>query len=341
LIIINQRTNTKKKLKIVKIINSVQNLIDTNFSYATIKTRLEVEIIRTKKIDFSNSKYSKNNKYSFPYSIESAKIIISFCSYFTDSFTLLKNTYFTGELNLHLSIYSLEECTQDTDLQSSYGWIDEELMANSQFSKSNLDQKSYFQTLEIATWSYSDLVVSAIFFYLDNLYNNYLEKQLEKELLYTKFSSNLKGFSSKTALFFLSKTYGKSLFSVLQKTNIFFLYPESWLYGFTSFLHEMKAPDSQPYANLNRLYFYKELKQYDSRDFNFFYIAIYLKVFENFIPSLVIKEVYKYSYRTKSGHLIYYILKKYLNIFDIKKSESEKQSHDTVLTMHLQKELGN
>ena len=72
---------------------------------------------------------------------------------------------------------------------------------------------------------------------------------------------------------------------------------------------------------------------------NFFHVALYLKSFNNFIPEVVINEVCKYSYRTRTIHVLYYVLKKYQNYFDPNLTENQKEQNDEYLTMHLKNEL--
>ena len=187
---------TQTKLRIIKSIGLIQNLIKIYLSYFKIKKQIEIKTITENKINFSNFKYGQNGKFRFPYNLQDAQAILDRAQFHTDSFTLLKNTYFESDLNLHSSIYSLQDEVDETDIRDVFDYIDEEFLENSKFSKSNVDQKSYFQTLEIATWSYSDLVVSAAFFYLENLYNNYLEK---KKRFSANSFSGLKLFASEMA----------------------------------------------------------------------------------------------------------------------------------------------
>lgn len=83
--------NTKTKLKIIKSIRSIFNLIETYLSYSEIKKQVETEKINQLKMNFSNSKYSKNKQYYFPYSFENAKAIINACQYHKNSFSTNSN----------------------------------------------------------------------------------------------------------------------------------------------------------------------------------------------------------------------------------------------------------
>lgn len=55
--------------------------------------------------------------------------------------------------------------------------VDSYILENSKFAKSNLNQKSYFETLKIANWTYEEFVVSAIYFHLEHLHGSYLERK--------------------------------------------------------------------------------------------------------------------------------------------------------------------
>src|SRR5438309_1759484 len=82
-----------------------------------------------------------------------------------------------NELVVLNCISSIENLLKEPILEWLFDNIDDENLKNSKFANSNLDQKSYFKTLKIAEWSYANFIVSAIFFYLENIYGSYLEKK--------------------------------------------------------------------------------------------------------------------------------------------------------------------
>src|SRR6476469_8119297 len=215
-------------LIVLNCIRSIKNLLKIDLSYSEIQKQIKKRTISEKKMNFADSKFSKNEEYRFPYTQENAIRIIDCCQHFTNVYELLLNTYLPGDLNLHSSKESLQNEVKEPILEWLFDEIDEENFKDSKFANSNLDQKSYFKTLKIADWSYEDFIVSTIFFYLENLYS----------------------------------------------------------IGTTSF---------KSYEFQDRLYFYKKIEKHCSGNLNFFHILFYLKTFD-FIPKLVLTEIFKYSY---------------------------------------------
>lgn len=108
-----------KDLALKKCILHIENFLETEISYFEITKQTETKAIV--EANFSNSKFSKGKKYHFPYSNASAIAIIDSCQYYTNSFELLLNTYFTDDLNWHSSIHSLEDEVQEVALEWRYG----------------------------------------------------------------------------------------------------------------------------------------------------------------------------------------------------------------------------
>jgi len=324
-------------LIVLNCIRSIKNLLKIDLSYSEIQKQIKKRTISEKKMNFADSKFSKNEEYRFPYTQENAIRIIDCCQHFTNVYELLLNTYLPGDLNLHSSKESLQNEVKEPILEWLFDEIDEENFKDSKFANSNLDQKSYFKTLKIADWSYEDFIVSTIFFYLENLYVSYLEK---KNFSPSKSFLELKSFSSSIALFFFHKIYGKALFSALQSTNVFTVYPEYWLSAFILNLQSIGTTSFKSYEFQDRLYFYKKIEKHCSGNLNFFHILFYLKTFD-FIPKLVLTEIFKYSYRTRTVHVLYYVLKKYQNSFEENLTEKEKENKDSNLTKQLENELEN
>lgn len=114
------------------------------------------------------------------------------------------------------------------------------------------------------------------------------------------------------------------------------MYSECWLYRFVSVLGFFGSTPLTSYEQQDKFYFYKKIEK--SFPANFFYIGFYLKAFDSFIPKLVVS---KYCYRTKSVHVLYYILKKYQNSFDFSLNNLDKEYNDYYFTTHLKNELQN
>jgi hypothetical protein len=314
--------------------NQIENLLETDLAYNTIKHEIQKKGNETPVENFANSKYSTGQKYRFPYSLESALVVIESCQYYTNSYDFLLKHYFTeDELNIHSSLESLE--IEEVESKYEDQEYDEYFLENSKFAKSNLSQQAYFESLEISGWKYEDFVISAIYIHIEQLCQTYLKR---KNTAKNKSFSELKLFSSHVGLFLLNSIYGKQLFTTLQKTNLFVIYPDCWLHGFRAILHYHGSDYMiKSYEQQDRLLFF----QNTSRRFpvNFSYISFYLQAFASFIPLSVIHPVSKYCYLTKSVHVLYYILEKYEVPFSSKLDELEKEYADYYLTSHLHNEL--
>lgn len=326
--------NLRKKC-ISKRAKQIKNLLETNISYKAIAQQIKQTTIPNLEIQLSNSKFSKNKKHYFPYGWESAKKIIDHCQHHGDIYTVLLAEYFQDELNIHSSIQSLK----NEGIEIEFEKLVAEELENSRFVKSNLSQTDYFQSLEISNWTYEEIVISAVFFHIEHLYEAYSK---EKEISKHKPFFELECFSALVALLLLNPTYGKQLFDTLQNMNLFVLYPDYWLSAFASVITSHGHNDRKlPFSQQNRLQFLKEMTLYYKDGINFHYILFYLKPFSHFIPPSVIHSVFKYCLLTKSVHVLYYILEKYrihfnsLRTTDIKK----KQYFDFLFTCNLEAEL--
>lgn len=223
----------KNKLKPDNIIN----ILKTSLSYSDLIAHGNDCSNTTNKImnlNFQDPLFSKKGKFYFPYTSESAFLILKHCTLFTDSRDLIISYYFKDTLNLHDSSFSLIDANQDYSC-FEFGHFDEQNFKNSEFAQSRLSQDEYFSSLKIANWSYKDLVVSATFFYLDNIYSKCLFKNMAlssangKPLKTGRAFTDLQAVSSYIALLLLTKIFVKKLFFTLKKTNFFVVYPDnSW-----------------------------------------------------------------------------------------------------------------
>lgn len=269
----------QRKKCIIKRAQRIKILLETDLSYEKINSEFQKKRDTTLTVNFTCSEYSYGKKHRFPYNSESALTIIQSCQDYTNSFELLSNESFKDDLNINLNKNILE---------------------NSKFLKSSSDQEAYFQTLEISKLSYEDFVISAIYFHIEKLHENYLKR---KQTSKNKSFFELNAFSSDVGLFLLNHIYGKKLFATLENTNLFVKYPDSWLYGFVSVLRALGSDTMTSYETQDRLYFFKNIST--SFLVNFQNILFYLKAFENFIPISVINQVGKYCYLTKSIYMLY------------------------------------
>ncbi len=331
-----ENINLRQKC-VIKYAHQIIILLQNDISYNAIINQIKKRGDQTPTVNFLNSKYAHAKKYRFLYSQESALSIINSCQYYTNSYELILNKYFEDDLNIHSSIQSLKH--EDVELECEE--MDLSNLENSKFAKSNLSQKAYFESLEISDWDYSDLIVSAVYFYIEKLYDTYLQRKKfpkDQNKFYTNNSFyELRAFSSTVALLLLNKIYGKKLFITLENTNLFVSYPDCWLYGFSGILHTLGSNTLTSFEKQDRLEFFQHIST--RFPVNFYYISFYLKAFASFIPLSVINPVSKYCFLTKEIHILYYILKKYQNQLYLNLPELKKEYIDYCFNTHLKNEL--
>lgn len=256
---------TKKKLKTEKIINSLK----TSLSYTDLVTYVNGCLSTTNKImnlNLQDPLFSKKGKFYFPYSSESAFLILTHCTLFTNSKDLITSYYFKGILNLHKSSLSLINENEDYSFFEFHDF-DEENFKNSEFAQSRLSQNEYFSSLKIANWSYKNFVVSATFFYLDYIHSKCLMKKMAlisanaKPQKIDRAFRDLEAVSSYIALLLLNKIFGKKLFFTLKKTNFFVIYPKIWLHGFSDCLKNTGYNAFYDYETQQNTYFFNKIQK--------------------------------------------------------------------------------
>lgn len=159
---------TEKSSSDLKI--SVREVIEKRQKYNKIQKRVKHFSNKNIHVNFTNTKYSKNNPLYFPYNFATAKIIVENCSYSTSIVEILGKHFFSGELNLFKSLSDFNKKHPDRKLHISEKFE----LENSLFVHSKLNKQEYFETLKVASWSYNDFVISAIYYYLEAIYSEYL-----------------------------------------------------------------------------------------------------------------------------------------------------------------------
>ena len=208
------------------------------------------------------------------------------------------------------------------------------MLENSPYAESKLTQEEYFNTLVIASWSSEEIVLSAVFCYLEKIYSDYCFRKIKNNN--TTFFE-LKLFSGELFFLFLNKTFSKKLFKQLKKTNIFNFFPEYWLYGLITQIRNTVQTRQNSIESCDRLDFYKFINSH--KNLNFIHIWLYLEIFSSFVPLEVRRNLNQYIYIAKNIHILYYVLQKYQNVFNSKLKENEKELKDLELTEQLQGEV--
>lgn len=323
----NKEKCTEKKQKILINAIKLQDLLKSQLQYNSIKKQIKQASKKSYTVVFNNEKYSLGQEFFFLYSYDEAVLVLKQCRGYNSIFELLKYNYFIGELNLHKSKASLDS------LQVKAPYTNDEIeeqITDSPFYQSNLDSLEYFNSLEISTWSYEDFVISAIYCCLQTLYDDYVIQQKEADSILPFLE--LPSFINKLPLLFL-KPYGKKLFSILKKTNLFNQFPKECLSAVLTPLQETDV-SRDFFTNKTESFFFKNLhpSRYNLRNINLF-----LDTFDLFIPKSVREIVYRYSYFTETINVLIWVLIKYQNSFDLEND----QEFDIGLSNLIDAELNN
>jgi hypothetical protein len=108
-------------------------------------------------------------RYMWPSSLHNAKLVVKEAQHYSNLYNLLINELFDSNLNLHRSLSSL--CQQNPFLiQENIG---ADIIFNSNFYSSNQTRREYFNSLNISTWPYEIVVISAICYLFKNVYIEY------------------------------------------------------------------------------------------------------------------------------------------------------------------------
>lgn len=228
---------------------------------------------------------------------------------------MFKSEYDFNEVNTETKLGPFEQCQ----------------LENSDFAKSKLSKQEYFKTLKIAPWKYSDLVTSAVYYYLEYSYNKYLNYPKESRPGFIRFDIA----AGKIAFIFLDPSLGPYVFKAIQATNLFLKFPESWLYGFTGFIETTNETGNRKILKWETMD--GIINSRFSGNFSGFYY--YLAAFDFIIHPDVIKYCSQYCIETECILVIFYILQQYKNIFNISLSEDEKLFQNYCLSKNLYEQL--
>ena len=132
-------------------------------------------------VSFSKNQFFGSGKYAWPYSLSNAKLIIEKAKYHTNLYELLLYHPFDNALSLHKTYESLIEINSDYDESSFLKFK----ICNSIFAKSKKNRKQYFNSLKISNWTYSQVIISAICYCLQDIFIENTEK-LPKTIFWQK-----------------------------------------------------------------------------------------------------------------------------------------------------------
>lgn len=130
---------------------------------------------------FSKNQFFDSGKYAWPYSLSNAKLIIEKRKFHRNLYDLLLHHRFDGDLSLHKTHENLSKLNIDYDEDFHLDFR----ISNSIFANSKLDQKEYFNSLKIIDWNYTEVIISAICYCLQDIYIENKEK-LPKTIFWQK-----------------------------------------------------------------------------------------------------------------------------------------------------------
>ncbi len=233
------------------------------FQVAEIKKWvLETELITDVQVNF-HGEFFHNGKYMWPSSLDNARLVVEEALNYTNLYDLFINEPFNSNLNLHKSISSL--CEQNEDLiQENIG---SDIIFNSNFYYTNQTSEEYFNSLNLSTWPYEVVVISAICYLLENVYVEYHNKVKDfynpnkisvfhknpnyLELIKQNISLDVEMLIREIAVYLIHEKYSKKLFSVLNNTNIFRIESFAILNAFTVIFNKLSKKYYTKYLKTN------------------------------------------------------------------------------------------
>ncbi len=205
-------------------------LIDWNLNYFKISEfNNYCKNTKSPQISFSNSNFFNSGEFAWPYSLENAKLVIEKAKFHTNVYNLLLNHPFKEELSLHKTFESLSKINPDYD-EDFFLEFD---ISNSIFANSKKTQEDYFNSLGIADWTLTEVIVSAICYCIQQIHieNSQLPKTIfweksksPKEMQKKSLSGNLRIFFDRIFHYLLYFETHEILVKVFIQTNIISVY---------------------------------------------------------------------------------------------------------------------
>ena len=258
--------NQDNRIKWAQLWTRILQYENWNFSFFQVpemkKWAFETELITDVYVNFHGD-FFHNGKYMWPSSLENATLVVQEAQNYTNLYDLIISEPFNSNLNLHKSTSSL--CEQNSDLIEEN--IASDIIFNSNFYYSNLTSEEYFNSLNLSTWPYEIVVISAICYLLENIYINY-HKSLENldktnktsvlgtnsndvKLLKQNLSYFVEIFIWEIAVYLIDEKYAENLFSVLSKTHIFRIEIIATLKAFTDIFNKLSKKKYSKYLKNN------------------------------------------------------------------------------------------
>jgi hypothetical protein len=303
-----------------------------NFSFFQVpeikKWVWETELITDVGVNFHGD-FFHNGKYRWPSSLNNARLVVKEALNYSNLYELIISEPFDSNFNLHHSISSL--CEHNSDLiQENIG---EDIILNSNFYSSNKTREEYFKSLNVSSWSYENVIISAICYLFENIYikyptsleNFYKTNKIEVfnndsdyvKTLEQNISFNVEMLIGEIAGYLLDKQYSKQLFSVLSNTNIFRIERFATFNAFTYIFEELPKKKYRQYLKNNT-----NIVETLSRFFQVFQLNFIFC--DSFIENAILGSINNYTNSIDSSQNLFHILNLYLSFLQKYSSFQEK-----------------
>lgn len=325
-----------------------KNILDYrtwNFSFFQVpeikKWVWENELITDIGINFHGD-FFHNGKYRWPSSLSNARLVVKEALNYSNLYELMISEPFDSNFNLHHSTSSL--CEHNSDLIQEN--IAEDIILNSNFYYTHQTREEYFKSLNVSSWSYENVIISAICYLLENIYRNYptsLENFFKTEV-FTNDSDHVKTLKQNISLnvemliveiagYLLNKQYSKQLFSVLSNTNIFRIESFATLNAFIYIFEELPKTKYRHYLKNNT-----NLVKTLSRFFQVFQLNFIFC--DSFIENSILDSINNCTNSIDSSQDLFHILDLYLSFLQ-KYSSFEKNSEKLLYVSETKLEISN
>lgn len=244
-----------------------------------------------KKFTFKKSKYSRSGEFAWSYSLENAELVFRTAYYFNNTFELLKSTQFYQELNLHKSVESVTTNAILADL------VDQSDLFSSPFVNCKKTDHEYFNSLEISQWAYKDIVISATYCVLENIYllfekNNHFRRRESLQLNLTLFCNTLSNY-------LIDCVFSDDIFGEIKLSNIFTSEPIACIKGYLYYFEEKTQFETDFFERIHIPFdstsFYPFLQSFDFHLENelCLFVSDFCKKSKSAWPTIFILQKYK------------------------------------------------
>lgn len=281
------------------------------------------------------SEYFKGGKKAWPSSVYNAELVVEEAMLYTNSFDLFNNNLFLQDFCLHKSFKDIVKKNFHYQKYSEFH-VNKEI-AKSNFAIYEKNKKDYFNSLRIANWSYSDLIISAICFLYEHVYkiDSSIQNTNKVKIFFYQISFYLLFFETSNSitdidLFDAQQKTSKLLFDTLRKTNILSIHKLDLITSLSAYFYDITAEMKITSISMDDCRDFSILKQtlprlFTSLNLNFIFD-------KKVVTHILTHHFYDDNFsNVKNMFLIYEIFLKKINTFiskEFQKNQSYKKLYD-------------